>query len=85
MPNNLDEQEEVLHRFYEEYQKAKAANHRETSARAIDIVEQLQKIGGAGNEANTFRETLGVAMTHQEAAEEYQNILRDSKSYPGVD
>ena len=78
MPNNLDDQEEVLHRFYEEYKKAKAANHRETFAKAINVIQQLQKIGGVGNEANTFRETLGIAMTAQEAAEEYQNMRQST-------
>jgi hypothetical protein len=85
MPNSLDDRENPLLRFYEEYTKAKEANHRETSAKAINVIERLQKIGGVGNEENTFRETLGVVMTKEEVAEQYRNILRDSKSYPGAD
>jgi hypothetical protein len=81
MPNGLDNREKVLHRFYEEYQKAKAANHAETFTQAINVIQQLQKIGGAGNEKETFGETLGVEMTPQEAAKGYQDLLTDSKSH----
>jgi hypothetical protein len=84
MPNIPDDPKKVLQKFYEEYKKAKEANHRETFANAINVIGQLQEIGGVGNEENTFREILGVFMTAEQAAEEYRNILRDSKSYPNA-
>ena len=80
MPNIADDPKETFLWYYEEYKKLKAANHRETFRPAKGCVEQLQKIGGVGNEENTFQELFGEFMT----AEEYRNILRDSKSYPNA-
>jgi hypothetical protein len=82
MPKIPDDPKEALLWFYEEYTKLRGANSPQACLPAIGCIQQLQKIGGVGNEENTFRQVLGVVMTTEEAAEEYQQIRRDSDSYP---
>ena len=78
MPAIPDDPKEAFLWFYEEYKKLKAANSPQAVIPAIGCMQQLQIIGGVGNEEKTLRETFGEFMSENE----FRNLRRDSRTYP---
>ena len=80
MPEIPDDPKEPFLWFYEEYKKLKAANSPQTAIPAIGCMQQLQIMGGGGNEEKTFRETFGEFM----GEDEFRNLRRDSQTFPNT-
>ena len=80
MPEIPDDPKEAFLWFYEEYTKLKAAKSPQTAIPAIGCMQQLQIIGGVGNEEKTLRETFGEFISE----DEFLSLRRDSQTFPNA-
>ena len=80
MPEIPDDPKEAFLWFYKEYTKLKEANSPQTAIPAIECMQQLQIIGGVGNEEKTLREIFDEFMSE----DEFRNLRRDSQTFPNT-
>jgi hypothetical protein len=83
MSNGQDHSRNLFLEYYEDYIDAKDKKQPlKTWFKAVHCREQLQKIGDPGNEAQTCQDIFAAFVTKEQAAEIYQDLYEDSRSYP---